>query len=182
LKFWIKWLQGKRLISLYQFANCLYPLSSKFLTQSICHMCTCKQKYWCTIMYACEKSLAPHELFYLMLLNCVHSFFFHVIVIFKSSPKECWSFYSFFWNSNCDLHKKFEKNSTIIHQTWTCVENCQIVIIFCLHYIRSLHSPCPIVWWACNNYMHLLTNWMPSKTFVCGGVWACKNKCMSIDH
>jgi hypothetical protein len=57
--------------------------------------------------------------------------------------------------------------STIMHQTCTSVENYQIVIIFCLHCMRNLHSPCPIVW-ACNNYLHLLTNWMPSKSFICG--------------
>jgi len=40
-------------------------------------------------MYACEKSLAPHELSYLGLFNFAHSIFFHVIVILKSSPKKC---------------------------------------------------------------------------------------------
>ncbi len=87
---------------------CLYLLSSKFLARSICHMCTCKPKYWCTIMYACEKSLAPHDLSYLGLFKFFHSIFFHVIVIFKSGPKKCWSFYFFFWNSNCEwtFHKK----------------------------------------------------------------------------
>jgi hypothetical protein len=47
-------------------------------------------------MYACEKSLAPHELCYFGLFNFVHSNFFHVIVISKSSPKKCWSFIPFF--------------------------------------------------------------------------------------
>jgi hypothetical protein len=56
-----------------------------------------------------------------------------------------------------------------MHQTWTSVENCEIVIVFCLHCKRSLHLPCPIVW-ACNNYLDLLTNWMPSKSFICGGI------------
>jgi len=64
-------------------------------------------------------------------------------------------------------------------QTWTSVEICQIVIVFCLYCIRSLHSPCPIAW-ACNNYLHLLTNWNPSKSFICGGVWGCKNRCMPL--
>jgi hypothetical protein len=67
-----------------------------------------KPKYWCTIMYACEKSLAPQELSYFGLFNFAHSSFFHVIVIFKSSHQKCLSFYSSFWNSNCEwtLHKK----------------------------------------------------------------------------
>jgi hypothetical protein len=146
-------------------------------------MCTCKPKYWCTIMYACEKSLAPYELSYLGLFNFAHSIFFHVIVILKSNPKKCWSFYLFFWNSNCEwtLYKKKSSKYPPSCIKSRRVEICQIVIIFCLHCIRSLHSPCPIVW-ACNNYLHLLTNWMPSKSFICGGVWSCKNRCMSIDH
>jgi hypothetical protein len=47
-------------------------------------------------MYVCEKSLAPNELCYLGLFNFAHSTFFHVIVIFKSSPKKCWSFIPFY--------------------------------------------------------------------------------------
>jgi hypothetical protein len=54
-----------------------------------------------------------------------------------------------------------------MHQTWTSVENYQFVIVFCLHCICSFHSPCPIVW-TCNNYLHLLTSWMPSRSFICG--------------
>jgi hypothetical protein len=46
--------------------------------------------------YVCEKSLPPHELFYLGLFNFAHSNFFHVIVIFKSSLKKCWNFIPFF--------------------------------------------------------------------------------------
>jgi hypothetical protein len=46
-------------------------------------------------MYACEKSLAPHELCYIGLFNFAHSDF-HVIVIFKSSSKKCWSFIPIF--------------------------------------------------------------------------------------
>jgi hypothetical protein len=39
----------------------------------------------------------------------------------------------------------FLELNLLVHQTWTRVENYQIVIIFCLHCIRSLHSPYPIV-------------------------------------
>ncbi len=47
-------------------------------------------------MYACEKSLAPHELSCLGLFIFAHSFFSHVIVILKCSPKKCWKFYLIF--------------------------------------------------------------------------------------
>jgi hypothetical protein len=47
-------------------------------------------------MYAYEKSLTPHELSYLGLFNFARSNFFHVILIFKNSPKKCWSFIPFF--------------------------------------------------------------------------------------
>jgi hypothetical protein len=134
-------------------------------------------------MYACEKSLAPHELFYLGLFNFVHSFFFHLIVILKLALKML-EFYFLFLNLKLWMNPS-SKNifwiSTIMHQTWTSVEICQIVIVFCLHCICRLHLPCPIVW-ACNNDLRLLTNCMPLKSFVCGGVGACKNRCMSIDH
>jgi len=43
-----------------------------------------------------KKSLAPHESCYLGLFNFVHSIYFHVIVIFESIPKKCWSFIPFF--------------------------------------------------------------------------------------
>jgi len=72
---------GKDSLVYTNLPSCLYPLSSKFLTQRICHMCTCKPKYWCAIMYGCEKSLAPHELSYLGILK-----FFPCNCYFKKQP------------------------------------------------------------------------------------------------
>ncbi len=97
LKYWIKWLQGKRLISLYQFASCLYPLSSKFLAQKnvICvlvnqnidvQLCMHVKNHW-------------HHMNYFILC---YSILFTQIYPCKSNPKKCWSFYSFCWNSNCE--------------------------------------------------------------------------------
>jgi hypothetical protein len=47
-------------------------------------------------MYACEKSLAPHELCYLGLFNFAYSILFHVNVSFNNSPKKCWIFIPFY--------------------------------------------------------------------------------------
>jgi len=59
-------------------------------------MCTCKPKYWCTIMYVCEKSPSTTWIMLSWVIHFAHSKIFHVIVIFKSNRKKCWSFIPFF--------------------------------------------------------------------------------------
>ncbi len=71
--------------------------------------------------------------------------------------------------------------STIMHQTWTSVENCQIMIVFCLHRIHSLHSPCLSVW-TCKNYLPLLANWIHLKISFAHMFELVRNRCMSIDQ
>jgi len=146
-------------------------------------MCTCKPKYWCTIMYVCEKSLAPHDSCYLRLFNFAHSNFFHVIVIFKSSPKKWWSFIPFF-GARIVSEPFIRKYLLSIHCHASNVDNCW-KLLDCDNILSTLYTELAFTLSNClsfNNYLHLLTNWMPSKSFICGGVWACKNRWMSIDH
>jgi len=44
---------------------------------------TYKSKYSCTIMYTCEKSPPPHELFYLEIFKISYLSLFHVNIICK---------------------------------------------------------------------------------------------------
>ncbi len=130
-------MQGKRLVYLYQYASCLYPLSSKFLAWNICHMCTCKPQYWCTIMCVCEKSLTPHELCYLGLFNFAHSNYFHVIVIFKRNPKKCWSVIPFFGTQI--VSEPFIRKSLLnIHCHASNVDKCW-KLLYCDNILSTLY-------------------------------------------
>jgi len=134
--------------------------------------------------YVCMwKSPAPHELYYFGLFNFVHSNLFHVNVIFKSSPKKQLEFLFLFLKLKLWMNLSSEnifQISTIMHQTWTSVENCQLMIVFCLHYIHSLHSPCLSVW-TCKNYLPLLANWIHLKFSFAHMFELVRNRCMFID-
>jgi len=117
-------------------ASCLYSLSSTILIVSASHMCrnnlakkhiqlsiqanflkknvsTYKPKYWCPIMYTCEKSPLSHELSYIGLFISFHLIFFCANIICKKVTfKILGAFFSFFETPTMNGLDQ------ILHQVW----------------------------------------------------------------
>ncbi len=126
------------------------------LKAHFCIFCifVCKPKYSCTIMYACEKSLPPHELSYIGLFKFFHQNLFHVNAICKKQPYDNLGvFFPFFGTPTM--------NGPFVSLFFESRENCQKEA---LHVVAQLQNHVNLVQKAkmklCKHYRR---RWMPQK-------------------